>query len=109
MEKPKEISVLAGMTAKLVITGYRTTSPEEVLVPVGAVVADAEAKPFVWLVDEESMTVSKQSVVAGAITGDRIAVAEGLEGGEAIAMSGVHLLTDGMEVTELQESDLTRK
>jgi RND family efflux transporter MFP subunit len=109
MEKPESISVLAGMTAKLIITGLTTTGPDEVLVPVGAVIADSDATPFVWLVDEEAMVVSKQPVSAGAITGDRIAVEEGLTGGEAIAMSGVHLLTEGMRITELEESDLTRK
>jgi len=109
MEKPKGISVLAGMTAKLMITGYSVTGPDAVLVPLGAVVADTQAEPFVWLVDEESMTVSKQPVAAGAITGDRITITEGLDGGEAIALSGVHLLTDGMEVTELEASDLTRQ
>jgi multidrug efflux system membrane fusion protein len=109
MEKPDGVSVLAGMTAKLVLTGLRTTSSDDFLLPVGAVVADAEAEPYVWLVDEESMEVSKQPVRAGPITGDRIVVKEGLQGGQAIAMSGVHLLTEGMEVTELKESDETRK
>ena len=109
MEKPKGIAVLAGMTAKLLITGYRTTAPDEVLVPVGAVIADSQEDPYVWVVDEDSMTVTKLPVEAGQITGDRIVVAEGLEGGEAIAMSGVHQLTDGMEVTELSASDETRK
>lgn len=109
MKKPKELSVLAGMTAKLVLTGLRTTSKDDVLLPVGAVVADSEARPYVWLVDPESMTVSKQPVEAGPITGDRVIVKSGLEGGQAIAMSGVHLLTEGMEVTEMKESDETRK
>ncbi len=75
----------------------------------GAVVGDSEAEPYVWLVDEESMTVSKRPVTVGEITGDRIIVTDGLDGGEAIAMSGVHRLTEGMEVTELKESDETRK
>jgi len=48
-------------------------------------------------------------VTVGAITGGRIVVKDGLDGGQAIAMSGVHLLTEGMEVTELEESDETRK
>ncbi len=109
MAKPEGVGVLAGMTARLVLTGLQTTGPEDYLLPVGAVVADSEAEPFVWRVDEESMTVSKQPVTAGAVTGDRIVIEEGLEGGEAIAMSGVHLLTEGMEVTELAESDETRK
>ena len=109
MAKPEDIGVLAGMTARLVLTGLQTTGPEDFLLPVGAVVADSEAEPFVWRVDEESMTVSKQPVAAGAVSGDRIVIESGLEGGEAVAMSGVHMLTEGMEVTELEESDETRK
>lgn len=109
MEKPKGVGVLSGMTAKLVLSGLKTTAAEDFLLPVGALVADSEAEPFVWLVDEESMTVSKHPVEVGQITGDRIVVTEGLEGGQAIAMSGVHLLTEGREVTELAESDETRK
>lgn len=109
MEKPDQVGVLAGMTAKLVLTGLRTTSSEDFLVPVGAVVGDSDREPYVWRVDEESMIVSKLPVAVGAITGDRIVVTDGLEGGEAIAMSGVHLLTEGMMVTELEESDETRQ
>jgi RND family efflux transporter MFP subunit len=109
MKKPEGVAVLAGMTAKLVMTGLRTTASDDVLLPVGAVVADSEAEPFVWLVDEESMKVSKQPVTAGPITGDKIIIKGGLEGGQAVAMSGVHLLTEGMEVTELKDSDETRK
>jgi multidrug efflux pump subunit AcrA (membrane-fusion protein) len=87
----------------------KTTSADDFLVPVGAVVADSDAEPFVWRVDEASMTVSKQPVVAGPVTGGQIVIESGLDGGEAIAMSGVHLLTEGMQVTELRESDETRK
>ena len=109
MEKPEGIGILSGMTAKLVLTGLQTTAPEDFLLPVGAVVADSDAEPFVWLVDEESMTVSKHPVEVGSITGKRIVVTSGLEAGQAVAMSGVHLLTEGREVTELAESDETRK
>ena len=109
MEKPEGVGVLSGMTAKLVLTGLRTTAADDFLLPVGAVVADSESKPYVWLVDEEAMTVSKLPVEVGPITGDRIVVTDGLEGGQAIAMSGVHLLTEGTVVIELKDSDETRK
>ena len=109
MAKPEGVSVLAGMTARLLLTGLTTTKSDEVLLPVGAVIADSEANPFVWLVDEESMTVSKQPVEAGPVTGGRIVIKGGLESGEAVAMSGVHLLAEGMAVTELEESDETRR
>ena len=109
MEKPEGVGVLSGMTAKLVLTGLLTTESDVQLVPAGAVVADAQSEPFVWLVDEESMSVSKRPVTVGQITGDRIVVTDGLEGGEAIAMSGVHLLTEGRVVTEMEKSDETRQ
>jgi RND family efflux transporter MFP subunit len=109
MKKPSDVGVLAGMTAKLVLTGLRTTAPDDFLLPVNAVAADSNDKPYVWLVDQASMTVSKLPVEAGRITGDRIVIKQGLKGGEAVAMSGVHLLTEGVQVTELAESDETRK
>jgi len=109
MKKPPDVGVLAGMTAKLVLTGLRTTAPDDFLLPVNAVAADSNDEPYVWLVDQDSMTVSKLSVEVGPVTGDRIVVKNGLKGGEAVAMSGVHLLTEGMRVTELAESDETRK
>lgn len=109
MKKPSDVGVLAGMTAKLVLTGLRTTASDDFLLPVNAVAADSNDAPYVWLVDQDSMTVSKQPVEAGRITGDRIVIRSGLEGGEAVAISGVHLLTEGMQVTELAESDETRK
>ncbi len=109
MKKPSDVGVMAGMTAKLVLTGLRTTAPDDFLLPVNAVAADSNDKPYVWLVDQASMTVSKLPVEAGRITGDRIVIKKGLKGGEAVAMSGVHLLTEGMQVTELAESDETRK
>ncbi|MGB8222612.1 MAG: efflux RND transporter periplasmic adaptor subunit, partial [Polyangiales bacterium] len=59
MKKPSDVGVLAGMTAKLVLTGLRTTAPGDFLLPVNAVAADSNDKPYVWLVDQASMTVSK--------------------------------------------------
>jgi RND family efflux transporter MFP subunit len=109
MKKPEGVGVLAGMTAKLSLTGLRRTSAADVLLPVHAVLADSEEQPYVWLVDEDSMTVSKLPIEVGEISGDRIEVKEGLEGGQSIAMSGVHLLDEGMVVTELEQSDETRK
>jgi len=109
MKKPEGVGVLSGMTAKLILTGLQTTAVDDFLLPVGAVVADIDGKPYVWLVDEEAMKVSKLPVQVGQITGDRIVVSDGLQRGQAIAMSGVHMLTEGTVVTELMDSDETRK
>ena len=109
MKKPEGVGVLSGMTAKLILTGLQTTAVDDFLLPVGAVVADTDGKPYVWLVDQEAMKVSKLPVQVGQITGDRIVVSDGLQLGQAIAMSGVHMLTEGTVVTELMDSDETRK
>jgi membrane fusion protein, multidrug efflux system len=109
MKKPPDVGVLSGMTAKLVLTGLLTTAPDEFLLPINAVVADSNNESYVWLVDQDSMVVSKLPVEVGRVTGDRIVVKRGLQGGEAIAMSGVQLLTEGRAVTELAESDETRQ
>lgn len=109
MEKPTNVGVMAGMTAKLILTGLSTTAPQDFVVPAKAVVADEEMQPYVWVVDGDPMTVSKHPVEVGMVTGDGVVITGGLEGGESIAMSGVHLLTDGLEVTEMQHSDETRK
>lgn len=109
MERPEDVAVLAGMTAKVVLTGLETTSADDVLLPAVAVVGGADAEPFVWLVDEESMTVSSRPVQVGQMSGDRIVVTDGLEPGSSVAMSGVQLLTDGAQVSEMKVSDETRR
>ena len=109
MEKPANVNVLAGMTAKLSLTGLSTTESSDFVLPAQAVIADTDAEPFVWLVEGDPMTVSKQPVTVGKVTGDQIVITEGLEGGEAIAMTGIHLLTDGLVVTEMEHSDETRQ
>ncbi|MGB5811059.1 MAG: efflux RND transporter periplasmic adaptor subunit, partial [Polyangiales bacterium] len=109
MEKPDNVGVLSGMTAKLVLTGLSTTEKEDFLVPAQAVIGGSDKEPFVWVVQGEPMVVAKQAVQVGQVTGDQIVVTEGLEGGEAIAMTGVHLLTEGLEVTEMEHSDETRR
>ena len=109
MEKPNDVGVLSGMTAKLILSEGSTTPGEDFFIPAQAIVADADKSPFVWLVDSDSMTVSKRPIQVGAVTGDRVVVTEGLEGGESIAMTGVHLLSQGRVVTEMEQSDETRR
>ncbi|MEM9730153.1 MAG: efflux RND transporter periplasmic adaptor subunit [Myxococcota bacterium] len=109
MDKPSNVGVMAGMTAKLILTGLSTTEDQDFVIPAKAVVADEEQKPYVWVVAGDPMIVSKQPVAVGMVTGDGIVITKGLEGDEAIATSGVHLLTDGLEVIEMEQSDETRQ
>ncbi len=109
MPKPEDLGVLSGMTAKLTLMGPTTTVVGDFLVPASALVGDAFDDPFVWVVEGEPMKALKRPVEVGNITRDRIVVTAGLQPGDAIAMSGVHLLSQGQEVTEMAQSDETRQ
>lgn len=109
MERPQNLGILPGMTAKVVLTGLEATPEDDFLLPAQAVVEDVGTNPYVWVVDEQAMFVTKREVEVGELTGDRIVVTSGVHPGDAIAMTGVHLLTEGMEVREMEISDETRR
>jgi len=87
--------VLPGMTAKVVVDA---STRGGVQIPVNAPHADADGKPYVWLLDPDTMTVSRRPVVLGTLSGTNVKVVSGLEQGEEIAISGVRQLQPGMKV-----------
>ena len=94
---PKDINVLPGMTATyLTATGPKTENGGFV-VPKTAV-ADLDNNPIVWLVDMDSMTVSKRTVKINEQTKDSVEIVEGLKNGERIVETGVGLLEEGDKV-----------
>lgn len=103
MPQPEEINVLPGMTGTVVIEltgeGETATGPQ-IMIPAIAVVASSEGSPFVWGIDNESMTAKKLPVKIGQITGsESVVVQEGLSGGEVIAVAGMVKLEEGMKVS----------
>jgi len=107
MPQPDDINILPGMTAT--VTGsprQREQTKEIFVVPAIAVVADSAGNPFVWIVDKETMKVSKRPVKTGDLTGtDSIRIPEGLKSGEMIAVSGVSRLREGMQVSDLSKME----
>ena len=99
------ISVLPGMTAKLVVRGPRETGAGGAgqLIPASAVAEDVEGTPYVWRVDRPTMQVVKALVTLGELTGASVLVTHGLESGDWIVTSGVHQLRESMEVRRLSE------
>jgi multidrug efflux pump subunit AcrA (membrane-fusion protein) len=68
-----------------------------IVVPVGAVFADASDQKFVWVVDPESQRVKKQPVKVGPVVRQGLLV-EGLTTGTWIVTAGVHFLQDNQEI-----------
>jgi multidrug efflux system membrane fusion protein len=106
MPQPDDINVLPGMTA--MVTGsaqMRRETKEVFIVPAIAVVADAAGNPSVWVVDK-SLKVHRRPVRTGELTGtDSIEIIDGLKSGETIAISGVSLLREGMQVSDLSKME----
>jgi len=109
MPQPGEFMLLPGMTAEVRAVVTATGGVEEVeriTIPAIAVMGDADGNGYVWVVEPETMTVRKQPVTAGPVTGTTdIVIHDGLKTGEVIVIAGVTQLQDGMEVRFWEEQE----
>lgn len=97
VELPFERMILPGMVGQVTVTVGTDFAPE-LTVPNTALAASADGRPFVWLVDTASNTVSRQSVTLGAVHDGEVAVTEGLNVGATVVSAGVSHLQDGMAI-----------
>ena len=103
IERPADVSVLPGMTAKVIISAPAETAGRSGMrIPANATVSDDEAKAFVWLVDPSSMQVRPVPVELGELSGADVTILSGLSDGDQIAISGVHQLREGMTVRRFE-------
>ncbi|ANS85251.1 efflux RND transporter periplasmic adaptor subunit [Vibrio scophthalmi] len=94
-----DILILPGMNVSVDITVTGNESIQYLSIPIDAVGSDSEGT-FVWLVDTDSMMVSKQHVTLKEQIGESIAVLEGLSKGDTIVSAGVSQLSEGITVRE---------
>jgi len=103
IERPTDVSVLPGMTAKVIISAPAEAAGRSGMrIPASAAVSDDEGKAFVWLVDPSSMRVSRAPVELGELSGSEVSILGGLADGDQIAISGVHQLREGMAVRRFE-------
>ncbi len=106
MDQPADAKILPGMAG---VVRHTLKLPEdlkesEFLIPVTAVLTDPEKqKSYVWLIDESTMTITRNEITPGKLTGRGLQV-KGLKPGQWIAVAGVELLREGQKVRFL-ESD----
>ena len=102
MEQPGTIRVLPGMTAQVHASTKtsQSTNGQYFIIPAIAVVPGDGAGQFVWVVDQNDLTVQKRKVTVGSVTGERdIEILGGLKPGDMIVVSGITQLKEGMQVT----------
>lgn len=99
-----DILVLPGMTG-LIRSKLQALGDQEVndmAVPLSAIQSDGSAS-YVWLVDEASMTVSRQDIVIASGAGEVLSVESGLQHGDLIVGAGAAYLHEGMKIRRLEE------
>lgn len=97
---PQNVPALPGSTGTVYV-GRELLEDElagdGITVPLGAVLSDGKVR-YVWVVDRESMTVSKRTVTVADSIGEEIAISDGLKPGETIVAAGAAYLHDGMKI-----------
>lgn len=106
MDQPDGLRVLPGMAgiawADKVAEGLGKDAAGGPVVPVAATFTE-DGKSYVWIINEDSMTVSRQEVTLAVVTNDGVTVSEGLDGGELIVSAGTHSVIEGQKVRILEE------
>ena len=103
---PSDANVSPGMTGSVIVDRHRrnVSGAAGLAVPSNLVVADADGNPFVWVVGETTMRVSKRPVELGELSGGDANIIDGLSTGDRIIASGVNSVTENMLVRELENN-----
>ena len=99
-EPPDNLVILPGMNATVELSGARKSDADAGVrksVPISAIASDGEST-YVWVVDPDTMTVSKREVTIADGVGEYAIVTEGLAPGDTIATAGASFLAEGMQV-----------
>lgn len=98
-EPPKDLIVLPGMNATVVLTSSSKESAlsNAVGVPLDAIMSEG-GQQYLWIVDSDTMQVSKRNIEIQEGIGETLMVTEGLTAGETIVAAGAAYLAEGMKV-----------
>lgn len=108
MPSPEDVHILPGMTAEVTWSRRALDARSGVLVPASALFATPNGDTHVWVINRDSMIVSKRHVRQGSITeGAMATILDGLELGEMVASAGVNHLDDGITVRPLNPPRLS--
>ena len=107
-ENPVDVNILPGMTARVILNPpadmlEKYTALGGLSIPLVATAGDEQGMAYVWLVDPDSMQVSRKPVTLGEIYETRVQITSGLQHGDRIAISGVTSLQEGVKVRPLEQ------
>lgn len=97
-EPQQGLNILPGMNARVFFQDPTKESTKAVIsVPMGAIAKQGNDL-YVWVLDDNSMTVSKRIIEIASEANENITVTSGLMQGETIVTAGVSFLSEGMTV-----------
>ncbi len=101
---PEDARILPGMTGTLNASLRDTilgADAAQIRLPLEAILS-AAGEQYVWVVDPESMRVSKQVVSVADRVGEELPILAGLEGGELVVAAGGNYLHENMQIRRYQ-------
>lgn len=94
----EDLNILPGMNARVFFIDPSIEEAKQVIsIPMTAI-HKQDGSLHVWVLNEETMTVSKRKVTIADGVGENLMITSGLEKGETIITAGVASLSEGMEV-----------
>ena len=101
-EAPEGLLILPGMTATVYLdfdfSNVGELLPTGISVPLSAVISE-NGQQYVWKVNPDTMTISRQNVRAGGgMDGDLVTVSTGLSDGDVIVAAGGSFLSEGTKI-----------
>jgi RND family efflux transporter MFP subunit len=101
---PDDLVILPGMTGNIKATFSLRSQDNiggQIKVPLSAIVSDSNGQ-FVWKLDKESMTVTRQKVNVASGIDEELIITDGLQAGDTIVAAGGAFLSEGAEVRRLE-------
>jgi len=94
---PKDAAPVLGSTVTVSL-GQAKEAAKTIQLPTSALRLEAGATS-VWVLDPATMTVKAQAIQVNTAEGNEAVVASGLQNGDQVVLSGVHVLTAGQKVS----------
>jgi membrane fusion protein, multidrug efflux system len=95
---PKDAKPVLGSTVTVTLPMARAVGVQRIKLPSSALRMEAGATS-VWVLDPQTMTVKPQAIEVTTADGNDAVVNSGLQNGDQVVVSGVHVLTPGQKVT----------
>lgn len=98
-ERPKDLNLLPGMTATVLVTAApQLRGADQLDVPVAALNSAADGSFYLWVFDPQTSEVRQRSVRVGVMGGERVQLLSGVQTGEQVITAGTSRLREGMRV-----------